>query len=88
MNKLPIELCEEIALYAHPIHPCKNEIDGNPYAELLFGVLQPSLRLFYIRDLAWYNPGYSNAHEIEMDVNGFYDFYELWGGELSSDNDE
>ena len=28
MNKLPIELCEKIALYAHPIHPCKNEIDG------------------------------------------------------------
>ena len=75
MNKLPIELCEKIALYAHPIHPCMNEIDGNPYGELLFGVLQPFDVHSYTRP---YNPGCSNAYEIEMDVNGFYEFYDVY----------
>ena len=74
MNQLPIELCEKIALYAHPIHPCKNEIDGNPYGELLFGVL----RLECFRP---YNPGYSNARQIGRGVGGFYNFYELWSDE-------
>jgi len=61
MNQLPIELCEKIALYAHPIHPCKNEIDGNPYGELLFSLLSYNLS---------YNPGYSNARQIGRDVDG------------------
>jgi len=79
---LPIELREKIALYAHPIHPCKYEINNKGYEERLFVRLPVGLRLrcfdgtdgeedYFIS----YKPGYSNSRQIGMDFDGFYEFY-------------